>query len=94
MQKPTNYPMAVVLSVKKNSIDEVTTVTVRKGANREVVTRHVDSIIPLLSVDLQSDESVGTRDLVAGEAQSARPPRKTAAISRSRTAKLVSENSV
>ena len=48
--KPINYPMARVLEVEKNSLEEVTAVKAKKG-NGEVVRRHVSDVIPLLSAE-------------------------------------------
>ena len=43
------YPMGRVQSVESNDLDEVTAVYIFKGASREVVYRHVTSVILLLS---------------------------------------------
>ena len=48
--KATDYPLARVTEVIKNAYDEVTSVKVVKG-NKEILKRHVATIIPLLSVD-------------------------------------------
>lgn len=48
-QKAQNYPMGIVVEVFSNNLGEVTGVKVRKGSNREIVKRHVTSVIPLLS---------------------------------------------
>ena len=49
MMKQTNYPMAIVQSVTKNDLDEVTEIKAMKGSSREIVSRHITSIIPILS---------------------------------------------
>ena len=49
--KPTNFPMGIIVKTITNSLDEVTSVDIRKGSTREVVRRHVESIIPLLSIN-------------------------------------------
>ena len=48
--KPINYPMARVLEVEKNSLEEVTAVKAKKG-NGEVVRRHVSDVVPLLTTE-------------------------------------------
>lgn len=47
--KPSNYPLAVITDLVINDIDEVTAVVCLKGSSRELVRRHVTSIIPYLS---------------------------------------------
>ena len=47
--KPANYPMGIVKKLQVNSSNEATAATILKG-NKEVVERHVSSIIPLLSI--------------------------------------------
>ena len=94
MQKPTNYPLAVVLDAQKNSLGEVTAVTVRKGCNREVVTRHVQSIIPLMTVNLLDGPGVDIVGGVLSENNSAKSRRKAAAASRTRLAGLIADGAV
>ena len=48
--KPINYPIARVMEVEKNSLDEVTAVRAKKG-NGEVVRRHISDVIPLLTTE-------------------------------------------
>ena len=52
--KPSNFPLAIVKKVTKNDLEEVTAVEVLKGKTKEIVSRHVTSIVPLLSVDKNS----------------------------------------
>ncbi|XP_068210785.1 uncharacterized protein [Palaemon carinicauda] len=47
--KPVSYLMGVVKDVVVNDINEVTGAVVLKGATRELVNRHVTSLIPILS---------------------------------------------
>ena len=47
--KPSNYPMALIRDVIENDLGEVTSVICLKGKTKEIVRRHVTSIIPLLS---------------------------------------------
>ena len=44
--KPVNYPMGIIRSIVKNNMDEVTGVEVFKGDTKELVKRHVNTIIP------------------------------------------------
>ena len=46
--KRANLPMARVLEVKENSLGEVTEAVLKKGNTREIVRRHVESLIPFL----------------------------------------------
>ena len=46
--KTTNFPMSIVREVQVNSLGEVTGATIMKGKSREIVKRHVSSLIPLL----------------------------------------------
>lgn len=55
--KMNNYPMGIVKEIRTNCNDEVTGVTLLKGKTREVVKRHVSSLIPILSVGEPSDSS-------------------------------------
>ena len=52
MLKPSSYPLAVVTKTTVNELGETTAVEARKGNNREVVKRHVDSVISLLTPNL------------------------------------------
>ena len=49
MLKPSNYPLGIVTKAILNDLQEVTSVDVRKGCNREIVKRHIETIIPLLT---------------------------------------------
>ena len=46
--KPMNFPMAIVKEVKSNINNEVTDAILMKGKTRELVKRHVTSLIPIL----------------------------------------------
>lgn len=46
--KPVNYPVAIVKQITVNDLNETTGVLVLKGATRELVRRHVSSVIPIL----------------------------------------------
>ena len=47
--KPNQYPMAIVRSITSNVKNEVTSVIVQKGLTRELLKRHMSSLVPLLS---------------------------------------------
>ena len=96
LTKPTNYPMAIVTKVQGNDIHEVTTVTVRKGCNREVVTRHVSSVIPLFSTDTAERTENLPIDVEGNTTPQSnlRPTRKAAAQSRNATAELIARHAV
>ena len=47
--KQYQYPMGRVLSVERNSLNETTSAKIWKGDSKEVVFRHVTSLIPLIS---------------------------------------------
>lgn len=49
MLKPNRYPLAIVIQVFQNELDEVTHVKVFKGDSGETLKRHVCSIIPMLT---------------------------------------------
>ena len=49
--KQINYPLGMIKNVIKNDLDEVTNVDVIKGRTKEVLKRHVTSVIPLLKID-------------------------------------------
>ena len=53
--KPSNYPMAIVREVVTNELDEVTGATIFKGDTRELVKRHVSSLIPLMTTNNDED---------------------------------------
>lgn len=49
LTKVNNFPLGRIESVVENSIGEITSVKVRKGSTRELVIRHVHSLIPFLT---------------------------------------------
>ena len=55
--KTNNFPMAIVTKVFTNSRDEVTDVIAKKGRTREIVKRHVTSVIPLLRPSQNEEEN-------------------------------------
>ena len=53
--KPVNYPMGIIRSLVKNDMGEVTGVEVFKGETKELIKRHINTIIPLLTLSGDSD---------------------------------------
>ena len=87
-----------IIMTHHNDLGEITSVTVRKGNNRETVTRHVSSVIPLLS---PVQESGREDDSLSASKQdkcplvvSGRPSRKAAVASRAKTAELISHYAI
>lgn len=93
--KPSQYPMGIVQSVTKNCLQETTDVCLLKGATREVVRRHVSSLIPLLkSSELQTGEAAAEDSGPEKERNwtsigGVRPKRSAALQSAKKTARLV-----
>ncbi|XP_068227415.1 uncharacterized protein [Palaemon carinicauda] len=103
--KPTNFPLAVVKDVKTNVLDEVTDAVLLKGKNREMVRRHVTSLIPILTRKEMSQSNIKTlKDHISvnitdptanlGEdkpQKKERPKRKAALQSMQRTRGMISD---
>ena len=86
MIKPNYFPMAIVKSISLNDLDEVTMVTLLKGSTGETVTRHVNSIIHLLSSrDITVSNSTKMPSKNAQKSRSS-SRRKAAVKSRKKTA--------
>ena len=89
--------MGIVYRVTRNDLGEVTAVDVRKGSNREIVRRHISTIIPLLTTDMAQpvDDS---QSEATGVSQSSHDTKRTkrAAASKCESAirKLVAVGSV
>ena len=96
--KRINYPLAIVRNIIQNDLGETTTVTVMKGKNRELVKRHVNAVIPILSpnnLDSLEAEETSKSDLHAEPpslAQTTRKLRKSAEASRVKTMQLMMDN--
>ena len=58
LTKSMNYPLGIVKKIYKNDLNEVTNVELLKGKTKEIVKRHVTSLIPYLS--LNEDFAVST----------------------------------
>ena len=85
--KPSDFPMAAVRDVQINDNGEVTGVTAYKGRTRELVKRHVSSVIPLLSstdeLDGQGKDSVANGKepaQIVSSRVNIRPEKRQAAI--------------
>ena len=80
--KPTNFPMGIVRKLQVNSLGEVTGATLMKGKNREMIKRHVSSLIPLLGkkeyVNEEPRRSPKPNISKDNSQENARPKRKTA----------------
>ena len=55
--KRADFPMARIVELHYNFLDEVNEVVLIKGASRELVKRHPVALIPLLSVEGESSDS-------------------------------------
>ncbi|XP_068247851.1 uncharacterized protein [Palaemon carinicauda] len=90
--KPFNYPMAVVKETVMNTIGETTNAILLKGRTRELVKRHVSSLIPILSVNemhVNSDQS-GKSVIIDDSFQIVNKVRRKAAMeSESRTKNML-----
>ena len=60
--KCMDYPLGIVKDIKINDIGEVTGASVRKSRTREITHRHVNSLIPLMTFDVEEDDSSVTPD--------------------------------
>ena len=77
--KALKYPMGLIEEVEENDLGEITTCRVRKG-NGEVVSRHVESLIPYLSgEDPDANEGAPQRNCADTEKSSLSRPRRAVA---------------
>ena len=93
--KPFNFPMAIVKDLQINDLGEVTGAVVRKGSSRELLKRHVTSLIPILR---SSNSSIQADDSEEKETNSAnadnskkREKRKAAIVSESKTKRMLKD---
>ena len=91
--KVIDYPMATVIEVIPNCLGETTEVTVRKGNTREIVRRHVTSVIPYFKVEgycpvSHKDEEAQNTNT---NNQNERPKRRAAIDSAQRTKTLLQD---
>ena len=85
--------MGLVKEVEINSNNEVTGAVILKGKTRELVKRHITTLIPLLECDPKSDNSDTSDDqtLDVGNASSSRVRRKAAVNSEQRTRLMLND---
>jgi len=62
--KPKDYVLAIVIDTVTNVLGETTGVTVRKGVSREIVNRHVNSVVPLLQLNGENSNPVNKENLL------------------------------
>lgn len=79
--KPYQYPLAVVVGVETNDLNETTAASLRKS-NGEIVRRHADNIIFIAAGSKPPDTAAKTS---SDEETCARPKRKAALISAEKT---------
>ena len=89
--KAIDYPLGVVREIVVNDLDEVTGATVLKGKSKELVKRHVNSLVYLFSphVDVLENKSSECDEKVAE-----RPKRSAAATCRNKNTVLASQNMI
>ena len=94
--KPNDYPMGLVKKVEINDLGEVTASTILKGKTKELVRRHVSTIIPLLTIDekeieLSESREPGLANICSDDPKKKREKRKAAIASLNKT-KLILSN--
>ena len=93
--KRANFPLAIVEKTIENSLGEVTSVILRKGCNREIIERHVTSIIPLFQTDSSSDQPIdSTAKNIKNRTCETRPKRAAAIASANHFKKLAKAGEV
>ena len=83
--KVYDYPMGIVKEVQMSESGEVTGATIMKGGNREVVKRHVNSLIYIMDTNA---DYVAVSDSVEEPQRSSRPLREAAAKCRASNKRL------
>ena len=88
--KPNNYPMGLIKELEVNSNGEVTDAVVLKGKTRELVKRHISTLIPFLASDLPtSNVSNNPDDVPDNVPVSGRVQRQAAVTSEQRTRQIL-----
>ena len=88
--KPNNYPMGLIKELEVNSNGEVTGALVLKGKTRELVKRHISTLIPFLASDLPtSNVSNNPDDVLDNVSVSGRVRRQAAVTSEQRTRQIL-----
>ncbi|XP_068218540.1 uncharacterized protein [Palaemon carinicauda] len=88
--KPNNYPMGLVKELQYNSIGEVTGASIQKGSTREVVKRHITTLVPFLE-RLDDSELSSTNDSVKLLSEPPHVKRKAAIVSEQKTREILTE---
>ncbi|XP_068239919.1 uncharacterized protein [Palaemon carinicauda] len=88
--KPNNYPMGLVKELQYNSIGEVTGASIQKGSTREVVKRHITTLVPFLERSDDSELS-STNDSVKLLSEPPHVKRKAAIVSEQKTREILTE---
>ena len=89
--KLNNFPLARVTAVRTNALGETTTVQLTKGNSKEILQRHVSSIIPYFRPDPgEFNSSTSEAEFVNKNTVASRPKRKAAMESRLKTSKIFS----
>ena len=91
--KPNNYPMGLVKDTEVNSNDEVTGAIILKGRTKEIVKRHITTLIPLLECDTEKSDDLVTPEVGMKENTTFSPRvRRMAAInSEQQTRRMLNE---
>ena len=94
--KPMNFPMAIVKEVKSNINNEVTDAILMKGKTREIVKRHVTSLIPILwgednSLTTEENETDMVSELPNSDSLPSKQKRKAAIESQQKTKKILED---
>ena len=97
--KPRNYPMGIIKMVIYNDIKEITGAIIMKGKTREILKRHISTVIPILTLN-EEPEILGTNDCQGESSGDLLPapdvvenkPRRKAAVASEKLTKLVFQN--
>ncbi|XP_064089863.1 uncharacterized protein LOC135203822 [Macrobrachium nipponense] len=89
--KTINFPLGIVKDIEENDLGETTGAIILKGKTREVIKRHVTTLIPYLTVvpdasyHSDNEDNQSSRRLSINESSPQRTPRKAAIRSRNLT---------
>lgn len=89
--KPNNYPMGLVKDIEVNSNSEVTGAVILKGRTKELVKRHITTLIPLLQCDPGTITDNTSKIQNLDESNTKRVRRKAAEVSEYRTRQMLNE---
>ena len=96
-QKPSNYPLAIVRQIFQNTFGEITEAKAFKGSTKELVRRHVTSLIPYLT-HKDSDKCENVQSIKSDDYDdenldgNSRPARKAAQVAQDNRHKLIRKN--